>query len=44
MEYVLKFGVMGKVMDAMMVRKKWDAGIKSFFAGLKQHVEAGGSR
>jgi hypothetical protein len=43
MEYVLKFGVLGKLMDAMMVRKKWDAGIKSFFAGLKQHVETGGS-
>jgi hypothetical protein len=28
-------------MDAVMVRKKWDAGIKSFFAGLKQYVEAG---
>ena len=43
MEYVLKFGFLGQVMDAMVVRKKWDAGIKSFFAGLKQHVEAGGS-
>ncbi len=41
-EYVLKFGVLGKLMDAVMVRRKWDAGIKSFFAGLKKHVETGG--
>ncbi len=28
MESELKFGPLGKVMDALMVRKKWDAGIK----------------
>lgn len=28
MEYELKFGFVGKLMDAMMVRKKWDADIK----------------
>jgi len=43
MEYQLKFGPVGKLMDAMMVRKKWDAGIKGFFAGLKQYVETGSS-
>ena len=41
MEYELKFGLVRKLMDAMMVRKKWDAGIKSFFAGLKDYVETG---
>jgi ligand-binding SRPBCC domain-containing protein len=41
MEYELKFGPVGKLMDAMMVRKKWDNGIKSFFAGLKDYVETG---
>jgi ligand-binding SRPBCC domain-containing protein len=41
MEYILKFGILGKLMDAVMVRKKWDAGIKGFFAGLKRHVESG---
>ena len=41
MEYELKFGAVGKLMDAMMVRKKWDAGIKGFFAGLKKYVESG---
>ena len=40
MDYELEFGLLGKLMDAMMVRKKWDAGIKSFFAGLKHYVEA----
>jgi ligand-binding SRPBCC domain-containing protein len=41
MEYVLKYGVLGQVLDALMVRRKWDAGIKTFFAGLKRHVETG---
>ena len=41
MEYELKFGLVGRLMDAMMVRKKWDAGIKGFFAGLKDYVETG---
>lgn len=41
MEYELKYGPLGKLMDAMMVRKKWDAGIKGFFAGLKHYVETG---
>lgn len=39
MEYELKFGPIGKLMDAMIVRRKWDAGIKGFFAGLKHYVE-----
>ena len=38
MEYVLKFGPIGKLMDALMVRRKWDQGIKGFFAGLKSFV------
>ncbi len=41
MEYELKMGLVGRLMDAVMVRRKWDAGIKAFFAGLKQYVEAG---
>src|SRR5262249_13810884 len=41
MEYELKLGPVGKLMDAIMVRKKWDAGIKGFFAGLKHYVETG---
>ena len=41
MEYELKFGPVGKLMDAIMVKRKWDAGIKGFFAGLKHYVETG---
>jgi ligand-binding SRPBCC domain-containing protein len=41
MEYELKFGPLGKLMDAVMVRRKWNAGIKGFFAGLKRYVETG---
>jgi hypothetical protein len=41
MEYELKFGPLGKLMDAIMVRRKWNAGIKGFFAGLKRYVETG---
>jgi ligand-binding SRPBCC domain-containing protein len=41
MEYELKFGLIGKLMDIVMVRSKWDAGIKSFFVGLKYFVETG---
>lgn len=40
MEYELKFGIIGQMMDAMMVRKKWNDGIQGFFAGLKRYVEA----
>jgi ligand-binding SRPBCC domain-containing protein len=43
MEYELKFGPIGKLMDTLMVRKKWDAGIKGFFEGLKRYVETGHS-
>lgn len=41
MEYKLKFGPLGKLMDAMMVRKRWNIGIQDFFAGLKHYVETG---
>jgi ligand-binding SRPBCC domain-containing protein len=43
MEYELKLGPIGLLMDVLMVRKKWDAGIKGFFAGLKRYIESGGS-
>jgi hypothetical protein len=39
MDYTVKFGVLGKLMDALMVRKQSDAGIKKFFAGLKSYIE-----
>ena len=44
MEYELKFGPIGMLMDTLMVRRKSDAGIKGFFQGLKRYVETGGAR
>ena len=40
MEYALKLGPLGKLLDAVMVRRKWDAGIKGFLSGLKRFAEA----
>jgi ribosome-associated toxin RatA of RatAB toxin-antitoxin module len=39
MQYQMKFGFLGKIMDALMVRKKSDSGIKQFFSGLKKYAE-----
>jgi ribosome-associated toxin RatA of RatAB toxin-antitoxin module len=39
MDYQVKFGLLGKVMDALVVRRQSDAGIKKFFAGLKSYTE-----
>jgi ligand-binding SRPBCC domain-containing protein len=39
MEYELKFGPVGKLLDAVMVRRKWNAGIKGFLSGLKRYTE-----
>ena len=41
MEYELKFGAVGKLLDAVMVRRKWNAGIKGFLTGLKRYAETG---
>ena len=41
MQYELKFGVLGKLLDAVMVRRKWNAGIKGFLSGLKHYAETG---
>jgi uncharacterized protein YndB with AHSA1/START domain len=40
MEYQMRFGLMGKILDFLFVRKKSDGGIKKFFSGLKAYVEA----
>ena len=39
MEYKVKYGLIGKILDALMIRKQSDTGIKKFFAGLKSHAE-----
>jgi hypothetical protein len=41
MEYALKFGPVGRLLDAMVVRRKWQAEIQGFLAGLKDFVELG---
>lgn len=39
MRYKMKFGFLGKIMDALMVRSQSDKGIKAFMAGLKSFTE-----
>ena len=39
MEYTVKFGLLGKFLDSMMIRKQSDGGIKKFFKGLKTYTE-----
>jgi hypothetical protein len=41
MEYRLKFGPLGLLMDAAIVRRRWRAGIQGFLRGLKQLAETG---
>ena len=40
MTYELKYKAVGRALDAVMLRRKWDQGIKAFLRGLKEHVEA----
>jgi ligand-binding SRPBCC domain-containing protein len=40
MEYELKYGLLGALLDRAVVRRQWDAGIKGFFTGLKRRVES----
>ena len=39
MVYNVKFGLIGKLLDILMIKKQSDAGIKKFFNGLKSFVE-----
>lgn len=39
MEYRVKFGFLGRIMDALMIRKQTDRGVKAFFQGLKSYLE-----
>jgi len=39
MEYTVKFGILGKIMDQLIIRKQSDTGIKKFLAGLKSYIE-----
>ena len=40
LEYRLKFGLLGRVMDALVMRRKLRQGIGQVFQGLKRYVEA----
>ena len=39
MDYTVKFGLLGKLLDTVMIRNQSDRGIKKFFAGLKSFTE-----
>jgi hypothetical protein len=40
MEYTVKYGLLGKILDALMIRRQSDGGVKKFFAGLKAYAES----
>jgi ribosome-associated toxin RatA of RatAB toxin-antitoxin module len=40
MEYQVKFGLLGKFLDVIMIRRQTDSGVKKFFSGLKSYVES----
>jgi ribosome-associated toxin RatA of RatAB toxin-antitoxin module len=39
MEYEVKFGAIGKILDVLMIRKQTEKGIQKFFSGLKSYIE-----
>lgn len=39
MEYTVKFGVLGVLMDKMMIGKQFNSGINKFLNGLKTYAE-----
>ena len=39
MNYTVKFGFLGKLLDSLVIRKQSDSGIKKFFEGLKSYAE-----
>ena len=39
MEYTVKFGWLGRLMDTLMIRQQTQAGIDKFFDGLKKYSE-----
>ncbi|MGN6566916.1 MAG: SRPBCC family protein [Flavipsychrobacter sp.] len=39
MEYDVKYGLLGKLMDLLIIKKQSDKGIKLFMSGLKNMVE-----
>ena len=39
MEYKVKYGWVGEILDALVIRRQTDSGIKQFFSGLKNYIE-----
>ncbi|MFM9826364.1 SRPBCC family protein [Flavobacterium sp.] len=39
MEYTVKFGILGVLMDKMMIGKQFNSGINKFLTGLKTYAE-----
>jgi ribosome-associated toxin RatA of RatAB toxin-antitoxin module len=39
MVYTVKFGMFGKLLDLLMIRRQSDKGIKQFLSGLKAYAE-----
>lgn len=39
MQYTVKFGLIGKLMDSLRIRKQTSGGIQKFFIGLKEYAE-----
>jgi ligand-binding SRPBCC domain-containing protein len=39
MEYRVKYGLLGQLLDKLMIRKQTSGGVKKFFAGLKSYLE-----
>lgn len=39
MQYTVKFGLLGKILDSLMIRKQTNSGIQKFFEGLKEYAE-----
>jgi ribosome-associated toxin RatA of RatAB toxin-antitoxin module len=39
MEYTVKFGLFGKLLNGLMINKQFDIGIKKFLTGLKSYAE-----
>lgn len=39
MEYTVKFGLLGLLMDKMMIGKQFNSGLNKFLNGLKTYAE-----
>jgi len=39
LEYEIKFGLLGKLINGLMMKKKYDSILQSIFVGLKAYVE-----